>query len=148
MKCESVGMGSDSVRQLCDSVDTQKNTPETRMFPRLCQFRQGRQGRFQPSLEKKNIGKEGEERRKEKRGCGAATLLTLSKLTVSSIHGGCSPVSSPSNAVATLSDPVENAVNGRKNGINVKRPTPLSVLPNYLHKPMRACSLYFDGAKA
>ena len=147
MKCESVGMGSDSVRQLCDSVDTQKNTPETRMFPRLCQFRQGRQGRFQPSLEKKNIGKEGEERRKEKRECGAATLSTLSKLTVSSIHAGCSPVSLAPNTVATLSDPVANAVNGRKNGINVKRQTPLSVLPNYLHKSMGLRLLRFTEAK-
>lgn len=148
MKRESVGVGSDGVRQLCDSVDDQKNIPETRMVAGKCQFRQGRQGRFQPSLEKKNIGKEGEERRKEKRECGAATLSTLSKLTVSSIHAGCSPVSLPSNTVATLSDPVANAVNGRKNGINVKRPTLLSVLPNYLNKSMGLRLLRFTGAKA
>ena len=80
MKCESVGMGSDSVRQRCDSVDAQKNTLGTRIFPHFCMFRQGRQGRFQPSLEKKEYGVGGGRGRKEIRESAAPTLSTLSQM--------------------------------------------------------------------
>ena len=110
-----------------------KNTPETRMFPHLCQFRQGRQGRFQPSLEKKNIGKEGEERRKEKRECGAATLSKLS--TLSAICQTQYPCGFPE--VWTFGRPCRNPVGRCRNAIkytqnwaNVKRQTLKSRLLN------------------
>ena len=59
MKCESVGMGSDSVRQLCDSVDTQKKHPGNPHVSSLVSVSTGSTGSFSTFFRKKEYWKRG-----------------------------------------------------------------------------------------
>ena len=65
MKTEIDCQISASVRQGRASVAAPFHALGTRMFPHFCMFRQGRQGRFQPSLEKKEYRVKGSKGRKE-----------------------------------------------------------------------------------
>lgn len=65
MKTEIDCQISASVRQGRASVAAHFHALGTRMFPHFCMFRQRRQGRFQPSLEKKEYRVKGSKGRKE-----------------------------------------------------------------------------------
>ena len=125
MKPEPNTGSPDRVRQGCDRVEGVFHALGTRMDAGKCQSRQGRQGRFWSSLEKKEYRVKRKKKKEERRESAATTLSTLSEVTLSSIHAACSPVFLTLDPVGTLSDPVANgkkAVQAYQNAKSLNTP--------------------------